>query len=58
MPQVKTLIQHRTGHWHRTCQAQQRKANPVALATERRRLQEALAANVALTFSRSAVGMY
>src|SRR2546430_11793679 len=28
--------------WHRTCQAQQRKANAVAIATKRR-LQEALA---------------
>ena len=32
----QTLIQHRTVHWHRTCQAQQRKANAVAIATERR----------------------
>ena len=32
----KHMIQHRTWHWHRTCQAPQRKANAVAIATERR----------------------
>ena len=40
-----------------TFQTQQRKANAAAIATERRRLQEALASKVALTFSRIPRGL-
>jgi hypothetical protein len=56
------MIQHRTVCiWHECLLSKPNKGKrmcPVAIATERRRLQEALAANVALTFSRSAVGVY